>query len=70
MLGAIDMSMKGSGIYSTTITREMVCAEMNWDRKGCTGVWEEDFETDDWGNVEQKVTCPVCKDEFTYKEEN
>lgn len=66
-------SMKGSGIYSVTITREIVCAEMcgmcEDDKTSCVATWEEDFETDDWGNVEQSVECKICKHSFTYREE-
>jgi len=66
-------SMKGSGIYSTTITREIVCEEQCWDcvdiKNICKAVWEEDFNTDDWGNVEQSVKCKVCNHSYTYKEE-
>jgi hypothetical protein len=66
-------SMMGSGIYSTTITREVVCSEMcgscEDDKITCEAVWEEDFETDDWGNVEAKVECKSCNHTFTYREE-
>jgi hypothetical protein len=58
----------GSGIYSTTVTRELVCAEMSVDSEGCSKVWEEDFNTDDWGNIDENVVCPQCKNEFTYTE--
>ena len=65
-------SMMGSGIYSETITREMVCAEMCGEcideGKKCDAYWNEDFETDDWGNVDQSVTCKKCKHDFTYRE--
>jgi hypothetical protein len=60
----------GSGTLGHTITREMVCAEMSIDSNGCDSVWSEDLETDDWGNVEQSVTCPKCKGEWTYTEES
>ena len=62
------MSMMGSGIYSETITREMVCAEMSIDSDGCDSVWDMDFQTDDRGNVDEKVICPKCKGEWTYME--
>jgi len=37
-------SMKGSGIDSVDVTLEVECEE-------CGKAWEEDFSTDDWGNV-------------------
>lgn len=66
-------SMMGSGIYSEEVTLEVVCAEYGCDDceldRECKGVWQEDFHTDDWGNIEQKVTCPQCKHSFTFKRE-
>ena len=64
-------SMMGSGIYSTTATHEMVCAEQCWDcgDNVCTAVWEEDFETDDWGNIDQPVECKQCGHSFTFRRE-
>jgi hypothetical protein len=65
--------MMGSGIYSVTVTREIVCTEMcvtcDEEKKTCTAIWEEDFETDDWGNVEVDVKCEACGHSFTFKEE-
>jgi hypothetical protein len=52
----------------------MVCAEMcdtcQDEKQTCAAVWDEDFETDDWGNVEQTVECELCKHSFTFKEES
>jgi len=66
-------SMYGSGIYSETITREIVCLERCWTcidiKKTCDAVWEMDFETDDHGNVEQNVTCKKCGHSYEFKEE-
>ena len=66
-------SMMGSGIYSETITREIVCNERCEDckqeGKKCDAVWEEDFETDDWGNVDQSVQCKKCNHSLNYSEE-
>jgi hypothetical protein len=66
-------SMRGSGIYSETVTREIVCEELCWDcqdaKRVCPQVFERDFETDDWGNIEQTVECKKCLHEYTYKEE-
>jgi hypothetical protein len=68
------MSMIGSGIYSTTETREIVCVEMCWDcidiNKKCDAVFNIDFETDDRGNIEQEVNCKKCKHSYTFKEES
>ena len=66
-------SMMGSGIYSTTITREIVCKESCEDceqeGKECDAVWKEDFETDDRGNVDQSVQCKKCNHSLNYVEE-
>jgi len=66
-------SMMGSGIYSTTVTREIVCRERcetcHEAGKECDAVFEEDFETDDWGNVDQTVKCKKCQHELNYSEE-
>lgn len=65
-------SMMGSGIYSQTITREIVCKERCEEcpeDKPCENYWDQDFETDDWGNVDEKVTCKTCGHDYTYSEE-
>jgi hypothetical protein len=66
-------SMTGSGIYSETVTREIVCAERCGDceqaGKSCESVWEQDMETDDWGNLDQDVTCKLCEHTINYTEE-
>jgi hypothetical protein len=66
-------SMRGSGTYSETVTREIVCKERCLDCKDqdkvCEAYWNEDFETDDWGCVELEVTCKNCGHGYTYKEE-
>jgi hypothetical protein len=28
-------------------------------------VWNEDFHTDDWGNISQEVTCELCNHKYT-----
>lgn len=53
-------SMKGSGIYSEDITLEVECEE-------CGKAWEEDFQTDDWGNVDKKIICE-CGQEFEFSQ--
>jgi hypothetical protein len=71
---APGFSMMGSGIYSQTITREIVCEELCNDcedkKETCTAFWEQDFETDDWGNVEKMVTCDLCKHSYTFRMES
>jgi hypothetical protein len=67
-------SMMGSGIYSETVTYEIVCAERGCNKcddlnKECKGVWEQDFETDDWGNISDTVKCPQCNHEYTFERE-
>ena len=67
-------SMMGSGIYSTTVTREIVCNERCNDcedsKQTCDNYWEQDFETNDWGNIEQDVTCNSCGHTMTFSEES
>jgi len=62
-------SMMGSGIYSEEITLEVVCKESCSDctetYKVCEAYWDEDFYTDDWGNIDQKVTCKLCNHSYT-----
>ncbi len=67
-------SMMGSGIYSEEVTLEVVCAEYGGcdcdvETTKCKGVWEEDFHTDDWGRINQEITCPQCKHSFTFYRE-
>ena len=64
----------GSGTLGHTETHEIVCAEHGCDEcttanTECKGVWEEDFETDDWGNISSTVKCPQCNHEYTYERE-
>ncbi len=54
-------SMKGSGIYSEDVTLEVECGE-------CGNTWEEDFQTDDWGDVSQEVKCK-CGYSWTFESE-
>jgi hypothetical protein len=65
--------MMGSGIYSEEVTLEVVCKESchecDENNKVCKAYWNEDFHTDDWGNIEQEVTCEVCKHKYTIKKE-
>ena len=55
------MSMKGSGIYSFDITLGVDC--------DCGYAWDMDFVTNDWGNIDEYVTCPKCKEEFSFRYE-
>jgi hypothetical protein len=69
------MSMIGSGIYSETVTREIVCDERceeclsEENATPCDHYWDQDFETDDRGNVDCDVTCPKCNHTYGYSEE-
>jgi hypothetical protein len=54
-------SMMGSGIYSVEVTYEVECE--------CGNIWEQDFMTDDWGNVEDDVTCIKCNEKFSFSRE-
>jgi len=54
-------SMMGSGIYSEEVTYEVECE--------CGNLWEQDFMTDDWGNVEDDVTCAKCNEKFSFSRE-
>ena len=51
----------GSGIYSVEVTYEVECE--------CGNLWEQDFMTDDWGNVEDDVTCAKCNEKFSFSRE-
>jgi hypothetical protein len=54
-------SMKGSGIDSVELTLEVECEE-------CGKTWEEDFSTDDRGNVFSDVKCE-CGNAWTFEKE-
>jgi hypothetical protein len=45
------------------------CEQCDQEGKKCEAVWEEDFETDDWGNVDQDVVCAQCTHTINYTEE-
>jgi hypothetical protein len=64
----------GSGTLGYTASREIVCSEKcsscEDDKKTCDAVWEEDFETDDYGNIEADVECKTCKHTYTFREES
>ena len=66
-------SMMGSGIYSTDVDREIVCAERCNDcadeNKTCDAVWETTLTTDDWGNIDNDVECAKCGHTINYTEE-
>jgi hypothetical protein len=62
--------MMGSGIYSETVTREIVCNERCKECvTPCDRYWNQDFETDDRGNIDYDVTCPKCNHTYGYSEE-
>ena len=64
--------MIGSGIYSTTETREIICFERCYDcidiKKECSAIYNVDFETDDRGNIDEEITCKECGHSNTYTE--
>ena len=66
--------MMGSGIYSETVTYEIVCNEQcstcEEEGKDCPKYWEQDFSTDDWGNVDEEVTCEECKHSYYFRRES
>jgi len=66
-------SMMGSGIYSTDIDVEFVCAEQCSDcqdaGQSCDNVWETTVATDDWGNVDVDAVCEKCKHTINYTRE-
>ena len=65
--------MMGSGIYSAEVSREIVCSERCWDcvdeKKECDAIWYEDFNTDDWGNIDETIKCEKCGHSYEFKEE-
>jgi len=68
----MSLSMKGSGIYSQEVTLEVVCRESCSEcseGQHCLSIWNQDFMTDDWGNIDQEVTCELCKHKYTIKKE-
>ena len=66
--------MRGSGIYSEEVDREIVCAERCNDcqdeGKTCGAVWQETLSTDDWGNIDNDVECKECGHKINYREES
>ena len=55
-------TMKGSGIDSDVVSHAVECPE-------CGIEWEQDFNTYDWGNIQEQLTCSGCSHEFTYEYE-
>lgn len=68
-----DFSFMGSGVYSVEVDREIICAERCGDCEDngqrCDAIWDEGLMTDDWGNIDQDVECPICKHKINYQEE-
>jgi hypothetical protein len=58
----MEGSMYGSGIYSESVTLVVECE--------CGNDWEQDFNTDDYGNVSDKVKCASCDLEFNFERES
>jgi len=57
-----DGSMMGSGIYSVDVSLDVECYD-------CEHSCEQDFATNDWGNVDTDVECPNCKTKFSFERE-
>lgn len=53
-------SMRGSGIYSETVCKTVMCPE-------CSASWEDDFTTDDWGRIEEEMVCYKCNTDFYFE---
>ena len=49
----------GSGINSVVRDFWVTCPECNAD-------WEDEFTVDDWGNVDEDVTCYKCDTQFNF----
>jgi len=66
-------SMMGSGIYTETITREIVCNERceDCDQEGkkCDAIWEEDVETDDNDENEKNLISILEKTMQLFRDE-
>lgn len=56
-------SMKGSGIDSDE-------SEVTIECENCLESFEVLLYSDDWGRVEQDITCPHCGLTFTYSTDN
>lgn len=50
-------SMMGSGIFTELISLYVTCPSCDID-------WADDFVTDDWGRVEETVSCFNCGHDF------
>ena len=53
-------SMRGSGIYMETVTKEVTCPN-------CSQSWSDDFQSDDWGHIEEEMICPMCNTDFYFE---
>jgi hypothetical protein len=52
-------SWMGSGINSTVKSFDVTCPN-------CDTEWVDDFQVDDWGNVEEEIKCYQCSEPFTF----
>jgi len=69
------ISLYGSGFYSVekTIEVECLCGDEECittkEPDGCGKVWEEDLNTNDYGDIDTSVICPKCQHRFgVYRE--
>ena len=64
-------SMMGSGIYSIDVDVEIVCKEHCYEcedaKQACDAIFKVLMMTDDWGNVDEDVTCGKCNHKFNYR---
>lgn len=69
------ISLYGSGVYSIDVDIEMECMcgdeDCITDKEpdGCGNVWEESFQTNDYGNIDTQVHCPKCQHSFSFSRE-
>jgi hypothetical protein len=52
-------SMRGSGIYAEVVSKQVTCPH-------CNESWSDDFQGDDWGNIEEEMVCWMCNTDFYF----
>lgn len=55
-------TMMGSGWMSNCRTAYVTCPN-------CDKYWEDEFDTDDWGVIDEDIKCFNCELEFRFFEE-
>jgi formylmethanofuran dehydrogenase subunit E len=51
--------MRGSGIYAEVVSKQVTCPH-------CNESWSDDFQGDDWGNIEEEMVCWMCNTDFYF----